>query len=176
MAESVRGFCTSLAVVSILTLSLGVSGCGSLSSMGESVGHSVASRTLAKHVGQPYTAIQSDSKHGKLIGEEKLANGMVVKKHLHDKTGGDAIIDNSRQGIGFQEKKKMATYFLVDKNGVVQDWAFGYVSAGTGFSLGMFSVTEAFKSKDTAVNISEVDSVVRTKNDEPYTVWKRLQG
>lgn len=176
MAGSVRGFCSSLAVVGILTVSMGVGGCGSLNSMGESIGHGVASRTLAKHVGQPYGSIQSDSKHGKFIGEEKLANGMVVKKHFHESTGNDAIIDNSRQGVGFQSKKRMATYFLVDKNGVVKDWAFGYVTMGTGFSLGMLSLTEAFKSKDRDVGIDEVDSAVRTKNDEPYTVWKRAQS
>lgn len=176
MAGLVRGCFRSLVAVSVLAVSLGVGGCGTLDSMGESVGHGVASRVLAKNVGQPYGSIQSESKHGKFIGEEKLANGMVVKKHFHERAGGDAIIDNSRQGIGFQSKKRMATYFLVDKNGQVQDWAFGYVDMGTGFSLGMFSLTEALGSNDRDVSMKEVDSVVRTKNDEPYTVWKQMKG
>jgi hypothetical protein len=64
----------------------------------------------------------------------------------------------------------------VDKKGVVQDWAFGYVTVGTGFSLGMVSLTEAFNSKDREVYMDEVDSVVRTKNDEPYTVWKNAKS
>lgn len=176
MATILRGFCTSLAVAGILAVSMSVGGCGALNSMGDAVGHSMASRMLAKHVGQPYAPIQNDATYGKFIGEEKLPNGMVVKKHFTDRMGNNAILDNSREGIGFDSKKRMATYFLVDKKGVVQDWAFGYVTVGTGFSLGMVSLTEAFNSKDREVYMDEVDSVVRTKNDEPYTVWKNAKS
>ena len=79
------------------------------------MGHGIASRMLAKHVGQPYAPIQNDATYGKFIGEEKLSNGMV-------------------------------------------------------------SLTEAFNSKDRDVYMDEVDSVVRTKNDEPYTVWKNAKS
>ena len=176
MTRLIRGFFTSLVVAGVLAVSLGAGGCGALNSMGEAVGHGFASRMLAKHVGQPYGPIQYDSTYGKFIGEEKLPNGMVVKKHFSDRMDNNAIIDDSREGIGFDSKKRMATYFLVDKKGVVQDWAFGYVTVGTGFSLGMVSLTEAFNSKDRDVYIDEVDSVVRTKNDEPYTVWKNAKS
>lgn len=176
MTRLIRGFFTSLVVAGVLAVSLGVGGCGALNSMGEAVGHGFASRMLAKHVGQPYGPIQYDSTYGKFIGEEKLPSGMVVKKHFSDRMDNNAIIDDSREGIGFDSKKRMATYFLVDKKGVVQDWAFGYVTVGTGFSLGMVSLTEAFNSKDRDVYIDEVDSVVRTKNDEPYTVWKNAKS
>lgn len=176
MTRLIRGFFTSLVVAGVLAVSLGVGGCGALNSVGEAVGHGFASRMLAKHVGQPYGPIQYDATYGKFIGEEKLPNGMVVKKHFSDRMDNNAIIDDSREGIGFDSKKRMATYFLVDKKGVVQDWAFGYVTVGTGFSLGMVSLTEAFNSKDRDVYIDEVDSVVRTKNDEPYTVWKNAKS
>jgi hypothetical protein len=176
MTRLIRGFFTSLAVAGVLAVSLGVGGCGALNSVGEAVGHGFASRMLAKHVGQPYGPIQYDATYGKFIGEEKLPNGMVVKKHFSDRMDNNAIIDDSREGIGFDSKKRMATYFLVNKKGVVQDWAFGYVTVGTGFSLGMVSLTEAFNSKDRDVYIDEVDSVVRTKNDEPYTVWKNAKS
>ena len=82
MATILRGFCTSLAVAGILAVSLSVGGCGALNSMGDAVGHGIASRMLAKHVGQPYGPIQYDSRYGKFIGEEKLAIAMLrFKQH-----------------------------------------------------------------------------------------------
>jgi len=53
MATILRGFCTLLAVAGILAVSMSVGGCGALNSMGDAVGHGIASRMLAKHVGQP---------------------------------------------------------------------------------------------------------------------------
>ncbi|HEX4843457.1 MAG TPA: hypothetical protein VFV57_07285 [Limnobacter sp.] len=163
-------------VVGVLFAALNVGGCGTLNSVSESVGQGIAARMLAKHVGQPYQPIHDQKPYGPFIGEEKLANGMVVKKHFTSRMDEGLLIDDMKEGIGFDSKKRMATYFLVDKKGVVQDWAFGYVTVGTGFSLGAFNLTEMFGSKDRDVFIDEVDGVVRTKDDQPYTVWRAAKG
>ncbi|HEX4918821.1 MAG TPA: hypothetical protein VFV43_13045 [Limnobacter sp.] len=163
-------------VVVVLFAAMNMGGCGTLNSVSESVGQGIAARMLAKHVGQPYQPIQDEKTYGPFIGEEKLGNGMVVKKHFTDRMNQGLLADGSKEGLGFESKKRMATYFLVDKKGVVQDWAFGYVTVGTGFSLGVLNVSEIFNSKDRDVFIDEVDSVVRTKDDQPYTVWKAAKG
>ncbi|HEY1058795.1 MAG TPA: hypothetical protein VGE55_08700 [Limnobacter sp.] len=157
----------------VLTALVGMN--AACTSMAKSAGMSLISGKLDSNIGQSYnTVIENPRTYGPLIGEEKLAGGFTVKKHLTDRRGKGSIFDMAGGGepIGVETKMRMATYFKVDSKGIIRDWAAGYIDVGTGFGLAGLSITEIFGVKDRDVYIEEVDQTVKTRDDKPYTVWK----
>lgn len=139
---------------------------GACSSIGHKVASGINNNHLKGTVGKPYAEVMyQHPDFGKLIGRERLANGDEIMKHV-----GDFGTSTSDVGGLYGKKKQNArvTYFLVDSNGNVKDWASEFYQAGSANCW----VGICAGAKNEQVPYEELDKLVKTSSGTSLESWR----
>jgi hypothetical protein len=137
------------------------------SSFGHEVASGINNSQLRGTVGKPYQQVIYERPDlGKLVGREALANGDQVMKHV----GEFGTATNSVAGVyGKQDQQARVTYFRVDANGKVKDWATEFYKAGSATCwVGICS--GATKEQ---VPAEELDRIVKTSAGKSIESWRQ---
>jgi hypothetical protein len=147
-----------------LSAALLVSAC---SSIGHEVAFGINNSQLRSTVGKPYQQVMYERPDlGKLIGRESLSNGDQVMKHV----GEFGKATSSVAGVyGKQDQQARVTYFRVDANGKITDWATEFYKAGSATCwVGICSGA----TKD-QVPAEEFDRIVKTSSGKSIDSWRQ---
>ncbi|MFC1467846.1 hypothetical protein ACFLQY_04055 [Verrucomicrobiota bacterium] len=156
------------ALISVLLLG---SGCASLQATGDkyearkATGKLHADLLVQKELG---FGIKSPLRYGPLVAEEKLENGLTIKKHVQRVRSGQG----SSVAFSTTSYRYRIFYFLVDADDVIQDWALGsYDDDKSDWAVGGV-ISLSIESPSKAAEIEILDGLVRTSTGQLLSSWK----